>query len=44
MLRQIGKDLKLQAGIEIWLYVHVPLTAALLMALTAHIVSVFLYW
>lgn len=42
--RQIGKDLKLQAGIEIWLYVHVPLTAALLMALTAHIVSVFLYW
>jgi len=44
LLRQIGKDLKLQAGIEIWLYVHVPLTAALLMALTAHIVSVFLYW
>ncbi len=44
LLRQIGKDLKLQAGIEIWLYVHVPLSAALLMALTAHIVSVFLYW
>jgi hypothetical protein len=44
LLRQIGKDLKLQAGIEIWLYVHVPLTAALLMALVAHIVTVFLYW
>jgi len=44
LLRQIGKDLKLQAGIETWLYVHVPLTAALLMALVAHIVTVFLYW
>ena len=44
LLRQIGKDLKLQAGIETWLYVHVPLTAALLIALVAHIVTVFLYW
>jgi hypothetical protein len=44
LLRQIGEDLKLQAGIEIWLYVHVPLTAALLMALIAHILTVFLYW
>ena len=44
LLRQVGEDLKLQAGIEIWLYAHVPLTAALLMALVAHIVTVFLYW
>jgi hypothetical protein len=44
LLRQVGEDLKLQAGIEIWLYAHVPLTAALLMALIAHIVTVFLYW
>jgi hypothetical protein len=29
---------------QIWLYFHVPLTIALLAALTAHIVSVFLYW
>lgn len=44
LLRQVGEDLKLQAGIEIWLYAHVPLTAALLMALVAHIVTVFVYW
>ena len=44
LLRQVGEDLRLQAGIEIWLYAHVPLTAALLMALVAHIVTVFLYW
>ena len=44
LLRQLGEDLKLQAVLEIWLYVHVPLTAALLVALVAHIVTVFLYW
>lgn len=43
LLRQVGEDLRLQAGIEIWLYAHVPLSAALLMALLAHIVTVFLY-
>jgi hypothetical protein len=30
--------------LEIWLYLHVPMTVALLAALTAHIVSVFFYW
>ena len=44
LLRQVGVDLKLQAGIELWLYAHVPLTAALLVALIGHIVIVFLYW
>lgn len=44
LLRTLKEDLRLQAGIEIWLYVHVPLTAALLIALPAHIVSVFFYW
>lgn len=44
LLRQVGEDLKLQAGLEIWLYAHVPLSAALLVALLAHIVTVFLYW
>ncbi len=44
LLRQVGEDLRLQASIEIWLYAHVPLTAALLVALLAHIVTVFLYW
>lgn len=44
LLRQLGEDLKLQAVLEIWLYVHVPLTAGLLAALVVHIVSVFMYW
>lgn len=44
LLRQVGEDLRLQAGLEIWLYAHVPLTAALLIALLVHIVTVFLYW
>lgn len=44
LLRQISKDLQLQASMEIWLYFHVPLTAALLAALAAHILTVFLYW
>lgn len=44
LLRQLAEDLRMQAALEIWLYVHVPLTAALLAALAAHIVTVFLYW
>jgi hypothetical protein len=44
LLRQLGEDLRLQATMEFWLYFHVPLTAALLMALLVHIITVFLYW
>jgi len=43
-LAQIRQHLRLKALLEVWLYVHVPLTIALLGALTAHIVSVFYYW
>jgi len=43
-LEQIRGQLRLRALLEVWLYVHVPLTIALLGALTAHIVSVFYYW
>ncbi|MEO6041668.1 MAG: hypothetical protein ABIP41_07200 [Croceibacterium sp.] len=43
-LAQIGRHMRLKALLEVWLYVHVPLTFALLAALTAHIVSVFYYW
>lgn len=44
LLRQIREDLRLQATMELWLYFHIPLTAGLLVALVAHIVTVFLYW
>lgn len=44
MLRQVHRHLRMRALLEVWLYVHVPVTIALIAALTAHIVSVFFYW
>ncbi|RVT43619.1 hypothetical protein [Sphingobium algorifonticola] len=44
MLSRLRKHLRLKALLEIWLYVHVPATFALIAALVAHIVSVFFYW
>ncbi len=41
---RIQRHLHLRALLEIWLYVHVPMTFALIAALVAHIVSVFFYW
>ena len=35
---------RIRAMLEAWLYIHVPMTFALLAALTAHIVSVFFYF
>ncbi|WP_173425732.1 hypothetical protein [Aurantiacibacter marinus] len=43
-LEQIRRQMRLRALLDIWLYVHVPVTIALIAALTAHIVSVFYYW
>ena len=43
-LDRIRKHLRIKAMLEVWLYVHVPLTFALIAALAAHIVSVFFYW
>jgi len=43
-LEQIRRHMRLKALLEVWLYVHVPMTVMLLAALTAHIVSVFYYW
>jgi hypothetical protein len=44
LLARVRRHLKLKALLEIWLYVHVPVTFALIAALSAHIVSVFFYW
>lgn len=44
LLARMRKHLRLKALLQIWLYVHVPMTFALLAALSAHIVSVFFYW
>ena len=43
-LDQIRRQMKLRALLEVWLFVHVPATIALIAALTAHVVSVFYYW
>ena len=44
LLRKLNEDLRIQALLEIWLYAHVPLTAALLIALAIHILTVFMFW
>src|SRR5262249_42628115 len=41
---KVARDIQFQALMEIWLYIHVPLSFALLAALAAHIVSSFFYW
>jgi hypothetical protein len=33
-----------RAMLEVWLFIHIPLTFVLIVALIAHIVSVFFYW
>lgn len=43
-LARIRRHLRIRALLEVWLYVHVPLTFATIAALAAHIVSVFFYW
>ena len=43
-LGRLRRHLKIKALLEVWLYVHVPLTFALIAALGAHILSVFFYW
>jgi len=44
LLRKIQRDIQLQGLLQFWLYFHLPLSFALLAALTIHIVTVFLYW
>jgi cytochrome b561 len=44
ILARVRRHLQIKALLEIWLYFHVPLTFALIAALSAHIVSVFFYW
>ncbi len=44
VLARVRRHLRIKALLEIWLYVHVPVTFALIAALTAHVISVFFYW
>ncbi len=44
LMRKLRRELQVKAFIDGWLYLHVPLSFALLAALIAHVVSVFFYW
>jgi hypothetical protein len=44
MLARVRRHLRIKALLEVWLFVHVPMTFALIAALSAHVVSVFFYW
>ena len=43
-LQRIRRQMRLKALLEVWLYLHVPITFALIAALSVHILSVFFYW
>ncbi|HEY9092387.1 hypothetical protein [Parasphingorhabdus sp.] len=43
-LARVRRHLKLKALLQVWLFIHVPMTFALIASLTAHIISVFFYW
>ncbi len=44
ILQRLRKDIQYKALLKIWLWVHIPLTVGLLVALSIHILSVFIYW
>ncbi len=44
LVARLQKDVQLQSLIQFWLYLHLPLCFALLVALVAHIIAVFFYW
>ncbi len=41
---RVRRDLQFRALMQVWLFFHVPLSFALLAALTAHVISVFYFW
>lgn len=44
LLRRMRKEIQFKALLKIWLYIHIPLTFALLLALATHIFVIFYYW
>ncbi|MCB1875844.1 MAG: hypothetical protein KDH88_07720 [Chromatiales bacterium] len=44
LVDRLRRDIRYHGLMQLWLYVHVPLSLALLAALTAHIIAVFFYW
>lgn len=44
LLRKLRGETRLAALMRLWLAIHIPLCCALLAALAAHVLAVFLYW
>jgi len=44
MVNRVRRAVALKARLDLWLFIHVPLSIALIAALIAHVVSVFFYW
>jgi hypothetical protein len=44
LVARINQDITLRARLNVWLFLHVPLTVGLLVALAGHILSTFFYW
>ena len=44
LLARLRRDAQLKGWMEVWLFCHVPLSFALLAALAAHVIAVFIYW
>ena len=44
LVNRARRAVALKARLDLWLFIHVPLSLALVAALIAHIVSVFFYW
>jgi hypothetical protein len=44
LLAKVRRDVAYKARLDLWLYLHVPASIALLAALAAHVLSVFFYW
>lgn len=41
---KLRRDLKFKAVMDVWLWIHVPATIALIASLSAHVFIVFFYW
>jgi hypothetical protein len=44
LVRKARNDIYLNARMRSWLYLHTPLSVALLAAIVAHVLTIFLYW
>jgi hypothetical protein len=44
LVARARQDVMLKARLGVWLYLHVPLSIALVTALVAHVFSIFFYW